>query len=85
MNSQFISLRPDETQDLTAIQGCTFAISARVAVSISTLLNESQSYDQFMSSTGLLVVTCVLLSYRGFHSCGSVAGSEQIYFSECTL
>jgi hypothetical protein len=31
---QFIPLRPDETQDLTAIQGCISAISARIAVSI---------------------------------------------------
>lgn len=52
---------------------------------VSTVLNGSQSYDQFMSSTGLLFVTCVLLSYRGFHSCSSVAGSEQIYLRECTL
>jgi hypothetical protein len=43
---------------------------------VSTVLNESRIYDQFMSSAGLLVVTCVLFSYRGFHSCSSVADSE---------
>jgi len=44
---------------------------------VPTVLNESQIYNQFMSSTGLFVVTCVLLLYRGLHSCSSVAGSEQ--------
>lgn len=49
---------------------------------VSTVMNESQSYDQFMSSIDLLVCSAFV---KRLHSCTSVAGSEQAYLRECTL